>query len=74
MWGDGLQTRSYCYVDDCVEGIYRLMRADYASRSIWAPIDWSPSISWSTWWLASAGKTIYKRHDLTKPQGVRGRN
>ena len=30
VWGDGLQTRSYCYIDDCVEGIYRLMRSDYA--------------------------------------------
>ncbi len=29
VWGDGEQTRSYCYIDDCVEGIYRLMRSDY---------------------------------------------
>src|SRR5207244_4224511 len=29
VWGDGLQTRSYCFVDDCVEGIYRLMRSEY---------------------------------------------
>ena len=29
VWGDGKQTRSYCYIDDCVEGIYRLMRSDY---------------------------------------------
>ena len=29
VWGDGKQTRSYCYVDDCVEGIHRLMRSDY---------------------------------------------
>src|SRR5262249_43432473 len=28
VWGDGKQTRSYCYIDDCVEGIYRLMRSD----------------------------------------------
>ena len=33
VWGDGEQTRSYCYIDDCVEGIYRLMRAIIASRS-----------------------------------------
>ena len=30
IWGDGEQTRSFCYIDDCVEGIYRLMRSDYA--------------------------------------------
>ena len=29
MWGDGKQTRSFCYIDDCVEGILRLMRSDY---------------------------------------------
>ena len=29
IWGDGEQTRSFCHVDDCVEGIYRLMRSDY---------------------------------------------
>src|SRR5919199_995931 len=29
IWGDGEQTRSYCYIDDCVEGIYRLMRSDW---------------------------------------------
>ena len=29
VWGDGEQTRSFCYVDDCVEGIYRLMQSDY---------------------------------------------
>ena len=29
IWGDGEQTRSFCYVDDCVEGIYRLMESDY---------------------------------------------
>src|SRR5258708_5179195 len=29
VWGDGNQTRSYCYIDDCIEGIVRLMRSDY---------------------------------------------
>jgi GDP-D-mannose 3',5'-epimerase len=29
VWGDGEQTRSYCYIDDCVEGIYRLMQSGY---------------------------------------------
>ena len=31
IWGDGKQTRSFMYIDDCVEGIYRLMQSDYAS-------------------------------------------
>ena len=28
--GDGEQTRSFCYIDDCVQGLYRLMQSDYA--------------------------------------------
>ena len=33
VWGDGEQTRSFCYIDDCVEGIYRLMQSDYAQAA-----------------------------------------
>jgi GDP-D-mannose 3',5'-epimerase len=29
MWGDGMQTRSFTYIDDCVEGILRIMRSDF---------------------------------------------
>lgn len=74
VWGDGEQTRSYCYVDDCVEGIYRLMKSDYREPlnlgqdrmiSINELVDMVSKI---------AGKTIGKRYDITKPQGVRGRN
>jgi GDP-D-mannose 3', 5'-epimerase len=74
VWGDGNQTRSYCYVDDCVAGIYRLMQSDYYDPlnlgqdrliSINELVDMTANI---------AGKRILKRYDLTKPQGVRGRN
>lgn len=74
VWGDGKQTRSYCYVDDCVEGVYRLVQSDYHQPlnigsdelvTIDALIDIVAKI---------AGKKITKRYDLTKPQGVRGRN
>lgn len=74
VWGDGEQTRSYNYISDCVEGIFRLMRSDYR-----APLnlgqDRMISIDELVDMVAKiAGKTIRKRHDLTKPQGVRGRN
>jgi GDP-D-mannose 3',5'-epimerase len=74
VWGDGQQTRSYCYIDDCVEGIYRLMDSDHRD-----PInlgqDRMLSINELVDMIAAiAGKRIGKRHDLTKPQGVRGRN
>src|SRR5438270_4094469 len=74
VWGDGGQTRSYCYIDDCVEGIYRLMESDHRD-----PInlgqDRMISINELVDMVAQiAGKKIGKRYDVTKPQGVRGRN
>jgi nucleoside-diphosphate-sugar epimerase len=74
VWGDGQQTRSYCYVSDCVEGLYRLMQSDYhepinLGQDRLVTIDELVDMV-----AAAAGKSIKKRHDLTKPQGVRGRN
>lgn len=74
VWGDGKQTRSYCYIDDCIEGIYRLMRSDYRE-----PLNLGQDRMISINQLVDivariAGKRIDKRYDLTKPQGVRGRN
>jgi len=74
VWGDGEQTRSYCYIDDCVEGIYRLMRSDHRE-----PINLGQDRMISINELVDmvsqiAGKRIGKRYDVTKPQGVRGRN
>ena len=74
VWGDGEQTRSYNYIDDCVEGIYRLMRSDYR-EPLNLGQDRMVSINQLVDMVAEiAGKTIRKRYDLTKPQGVRGRN
>jgi nucleoside-diphosphate-sugar epimerase len=74
VWGDGEQTRSYCYIDDCVEGIYRLMKSNHRE-----PINLGQDRMISINELVDmvskiAGKQIGKRYDLTKPQGVRGRN
>lgn len=74
VWGDGEQTRSYNYIDDCVEGIYRLMCSDH-TEPLNLGQDRMISINDLVDMIARiAGKTIRKRHDLTKPQGVRGRN
>ncbi len=74
IWGDGEQTRSYCFVDDCVDGIYRLMQSDYhhpvnigSNRLV--TINLLVKII-----LKIADKKIKVKHDLSKPQGVRGRN
>jgi nucleoside-diphosphate-sugar epimerase len=74
VWGDGLQTRSFCYVDDCVEGLRRLMDSGYN-----LPMNLGTSelvtINELVDTIADvSNKHIEKRHDLTKPQGVRGRN
>ncbi len=74
VWGDGKQTRSYCYIDDCVEGICRLMRSDYRDplnlgQDRLISIDELVDII-----AAAAGKSIKKQYDTSKPQGVRGRN
>ena len=74
VWGDGEQTRSYCYIDDCVQGIYRLMRSEHGE-----PINLGQDRMISVNELVdivshAAGKRIGKRYDVTKPQGVRGRN
>ncbi|HEV7860701.1 MAG TPA: NAD-dependent epimerase/dehydratase family protein [Pyrinomonadaceae bacterium] len=74
VWGDGLQTRSYCYIDDTVEGIYRLMRSEHR-EPLNLGQDRMLSINELVDMVAGiAGKRIGKEHDLTKPQGVRGRN
>ena len=74
VWGDGKQTRSFMHVDDCVEGIVRLMASTYneplnlGTTELVTIDDLYDLVS------RIAGKTIYLKHDLTKPQGVRGRN
>ena len=74
IWGDGEQTRSFMYIDDCVEGLLRIMRSDFCEPlnlgndrliTINGLVDLVAKI---------AGKRLSKKHDLSKPQGVRGRN
>ena len=74
VWGDGKQTRSFLYIDDCVEGVLALMEGDYkepvnigSDRLV--TIDELAKII-----IKLSGKEIKIKHDLSKPQGVRGRN
>jgi GDP-D-mannose 3',5'-epimerase len=73
IWGDGEQTRSFCMIDDCVAGIYKLMRSNYAE-----PVNLGQDRMISINELADmigeiAGIRIIKKH-VPGPQGVRGRN
>jgi nucleoside-diphosphate-sugar epimerase len=73
IWGDGEQTRSFCYISDCVEGIHRLMRSDHheplnLGQDRMVTINQLADIV-----AAVAGIAINRRH-VDGPQGVRGRN
>ncbi|MCJ7654053.1 MAG: SDR family NAD(P)-dependent oxidoreductase [Dehalococcoidia bacterium] len=74
IWGDGKQTRSFLYIDDCVDGVLKLMESNYlkpvnigSDRLV--TIDELAQIV-----IKISGKNITIKHDLSKPQGVRGRN
>lgn len=73
IWGDGEQTRSFLYVDECIEGVRRLMESDFSGPvnigseemvTINQLVDYVAEIS---------GKKINKKH-IDGPLGVRGRN
>jgi nucleoside-diphosphate-sugar epimerase len=73
IWGDGEQTRSFCYIDDCVTGIYKLMQSDY-----YEPLNLGQDRLVTINQLADmvaeiAGIRVVKKH-IPGPQGVRGRN
>lgn len=73
IWGDGEQTRSFCYIDDCVEGIYRLMQSDY-SEPLNLGQDRLVTINQLLDMIADiAGIDVVKK-PIPGPQGVRGRN
>lgn len=74
IWGDGLQTRSFCYIDDCTEGIYNLMNSDI-KEPLNIGSDRLVSVNETVDIIAKiAAKKINKKYQLDKPQGVRGRN
>jgi nucleoside-diphosphate-sugar epimerase len=73
IWGDGEQTRSFCYIDDCIDGIYRLMRSGFA-EPLNLGQDRMVTINELARMVARvAGVEITLRH-IDGPMGVRGRN
>ena len=74
IWGDGEQTRSFMYIDDCIDGILRIMYSD-----IEEPINLGSAEMVSINRLVSivediAGIKLERKYDLDAPKGVRGRN
>ena len=74
IWGDGEQTRSFCYVDDCVEGIYRLMQSDYPEPLNLGTEDMVTVNTLAEMIIALSGKDGLTLRHVEGPQGVRGRN
>ncbi len=74
IWGDGLQTRSYLNVDECLNCVFKLMDSDVniplniGSDEMISCNDLAKMV------IEISGKDLKIEHDLTKPQGVRGRN
>ncbi len=74
IWGDGKQTRSFTYVDDCVTGTLRLTASD-VREPINIGSDELVSINQLVDMVEDiAGVRLQRKHDLSAPQGVRGRN
>lgn len=74
VWGDGQQTRSFMYIDDCVEGLIRIMASGYRD-ALNLGTDELVTIDQLVDLVSDvAGKRLVKRHNLKGPQGVRGRN
>jgi GDP-D-mannose 3',5'-epimerase len=74
IWGDGLQTRSFMYIDDCIKGINDIMYSN-----IEEPLNLGSSEMVSINGLVDivegiAGYKLERKYDLDAPKGVRGRN
>jgi GDP-D-mannose 3',5'-epimerase len=75
VWGDGQQTRSFMYVDDCIEGLLRIMDGDSAEPVNLGSSELVTIESLMKQVLRIAGIAQYEwRNILDAPQGVRGRN
>jgi GDP-D-mannose 3', 5'-epimerase len=73
IWGDGEQTRSFLYVDECVEGVRRLMQSDFAGPVNIGSEEMVTINQLAAMIMKIAGKSLTIRH-IPGPLGVRGRN
>jgi len=73
IWGDGEQTRSFLFIDDCIEGVRRLMDSDFSGPVNIGSEEMITINSLARLAMEIAGKPLRIRH-ITGPLGVRGRN
>ena len=74
VWGDGEQTRSFCYVDDCVEGIYRLMQSEFREPLNLGSEEMVTVNELARMIIDLSGKDGITLRHVGGPQGVRGRS
>lgn len=73
IWGDGQQTRSFLYVDECIEGIRRLMQSDFAGPVNIGSEEMVSINAFTKAIIQLSGKDL-SIHNIEGPTGVRGRN
>jgi GDP-D-mannose 3', 5'-epimerase len=73
IWGDGLQTRSFLYIDECLEAVSRLMQSDFAGPVNIGSEEMVTINQLAEMAMSIAGKKLSIRH-IKGPLGVRGRN
>jgi len=73
MWGDGKQTRSFLYIDECIEGVRRLMESDWTGPVNVGSEEMVTLNQLAEMVMRIAGKKISIKH-IPGPLGVRGRN
>lgn len=74
IWGDGEQTRSFMYIDDCLQGLGRLMASSFTEPLNLGREELVTINQLVTLAEEFAGVRLERKYDLTAPQGVRGRN
>ncbi len=73
IWGDGCQTRSFLFIDECIEGVRRLMKSDFTGPANIGSEEMVTINRLAEIVIEIAGKKISLRH-INGPTGVRGRN
>lgn len=73
VWGDGEQTRSFCYIDDCIDGIIMLMQSDY-TQPLNIGSDEKISVNDMINLICDIEKVTVRLKHIQGPEGVRGRN
>ena len=73
VWGDGKQTRSFLYIDECIEGVRRLMESDFAGPVNIGSEEMISINDFAKMAISISGKKLTIKN-ITGPTGVRGRN